>query len=43
MASLMTQRYMLHAYSLLELKMESQRLTGESVKDVLGLAGKDDN
>ena len=35
--------YPLENYSLVELRMEFERLTGESVKDVLGLAGKDDN
>ena len=35
--------YPLEDYSLVELRMEFERLTGESVKDVLGLAGKDDN
>ena len=35
--------YPLEDYSLVELRMEFERLTGESVKDVFGLAGKDDN
>lgn len=35
--------YPLEDYSLGELRTEFERLTGESVKDILMLAGKDDN
>jgi hypothetical protein len=35
--------YPMEDYSLVELRMEFERLIGESAKDILFLAGKEDN
>ena len=42
-ASLFSQLRKIHLQDYVELRMKFERLTGESVKDVFGLAGKDDN